>query len=51
MIMAAISGVVPFFVFSCNDDDDNEDGEDYPNSLLLMYDDYNDDVVEEFPNC
>ena len=44
MTMAAISGVVPFFVFGCNDDDDavyfdDGDDEDYPNSLLLMYDD------------
>ena len=49
MTMAAISGVVPFFVFGCNDDDDavyfdDGDDEDYPNSLLLMYDD--DDAVD-----
>ena len=51
MTMANISGVIPLFVFGCNNDDDNEDGEDYPNALLLMHDDYNEDVVEEFPNC
>ena len=50
MTMAAISGVVPYFVSGCNDDDDNEDDEGYQNSLLLMCD-YNDDVVEEFLNC
>ena len=34
MIMAAIIGVIPLFIFGCNDDDDNEDDEDYQNSLL-----------------
>ena len=27
-MMAAVSGVVLFFVFGCNDDDDNYDDED-----------------------
>ena len=27
MMMAAVSGVVLFFVFGCNDDDDNYDDE------------------------